>query len=414
MNFFRSHVTLGVLLGAFTRMATGGDLTATKVASFDTAQPAFTIALSPDGRIVAAIPWGGNSGIDIYEVRPNRIVTHIDASTPILGHQQLEFDSSGHNLAVCAVTSFMVYNTTTWARRNVDVTCDGVAFTVDGRELAVAQEVPKEHLDRPDFEYYGVDTLTSVRHLYTWASKGQWSPTGPNPDVRTWKSTCSPRFTKSENVILVDDDPKIGFDIASFALAPNGKLVSFSGEITNPCPKAMFPVTHNYATIVVDPIEHRLLRVLRASILTPIVWSPDSHYLAYADYKSEPTDTEGGTIEAVIADATTGATISSKVMGKTSTTIGHGYSIQALHFTPDGNNLILWTGDGVEIWDSRLSKRSQKISTGAAAIAFSADGRYMALSGEPATLAAAFGILAELIVHPNGVGGRVVVLELKH
>jgi WD40 repeat protein len=357
--------------------------------------------------------WAVTAVIDIHEVRPHRIVTHLDASTSILGHQQLDFASSGDKLAVCSGTSFMIYTTTTWTGRNVDAACNGIVFTADGRELAVAQTVPKEHLDRPDFEYYDVDTLTSVRHLYTWASKGTWSPTGPNPDVRTWKSTCSPRFTKSENVILVDDDPKNAFHIQSFALAPNSKLVSLSGEISNPCPKEMFPVTHNYATIIVDPNEHRLLRVLRARILTPVVWSPDSRYLAYADYKTEPTDTEGGAIEVVIADAMTGATISSNVMGKTSTKIGHGYSINALHFTPDGSNLILWTGDGVEIWDSRLTKRSQKISTGAAAIAFSADGRYMALSGEPATLAAAFGILAELILHPNGVGGRVVVLELK-
>jgi WD40 repeat protein len=269
-------------------------------------------------------------------------------------------------------------------------------------------------LDRPDFEYYGVATLTSEKHLYTWASKGQWSPTGPNPDVRTWKSTCSPRFAKSEDVVAVDDDPKIGFSISSFALAPNSKLVSFSGEIRDPCPKAMFPVTHNYATIIVDPNEHRLIRVLRASIISPIVWSPDSRYLAYADYKSEPTDTEVGVVEVTVEDAITGAKTSSKIMGKTSLSIGHGYGINALHFTPDGKNLILWTADGVEIWDSQLTKRSQKISTGATAVAFSADGRYMVLAGEPATLAAAFGMLAEMIVHPTGVGGRVVVLELKH
>ena len=61
MTFFRTQVALGALLVALTRMGTCGDLTATKVASLDTAQLAFAIALSPDGRFVAAIPLGGNS-----------------------------------------------------------------------------------------------------------------------------------------------------------------------------------------------------------------------------------------------------------------------------------------------------------------------------------------------------------------
>src|SRR6202167_2425067 len=173
--------------------------------------------------------WAVTAVIDIHEVRPHRIVTHLDASTSILGHQQLDFASSGDKLAVCSGTSFMIYTTTTWTGRNVDAACNGIVFTADGRELAVAQTVPKEHLDRPDFQYYDVNTLTSVRHLYTWASQANWSPTGASTDVRTWKNMCLLRLTKEDNAILVDDDPKNAFRTDSFALAPDSNIVALSG-----------------------------------------------------------------------------------------------------------------------------------------------------------------------------------------
>ena len=161
MNNLQAQVLLGTLLAAVTRLGSCGHLTATKVTSFDTAQPAFNIALSPDRQFVAVTSWGANSGIDIHEVRPHRIVTHIDASNPILGHQQLDYTYAGDRLAVCNTNSVMIYDTTRWARKTIDSTCDGLSFTADGRQIAVVREVTKDQIDKADFEYYDVDCRIS-------------------------------------------------------------------------------------------------------------------------------------------------------------------------------------------------------------------------------------------------------------
>ena len=390
-----------------------GDV-ATKLATIDTLIGVGSMDFNADGRQLA-LDSLGYDGTDIYDLKRKQIVRHL----PVSGSSNdrgdvVRYSSNGKLLAICGFNKpsqrewIGVYGTTTWqiAHEIVDEPnagehgCTGIAFTPDGKELIRFARMPFDKTGT-SIVLYNTSSWQVVNRIRTAAINN--NPYWP----ARW--TIDNYVVTPDTILVNQSDPAVSFVEASlnsvYAISPNSQFLALSGnswggsqvllrqyadigERSAEISKA----THGIIAIIDIP-NHKLARVIQAGA-SSLDWSADGVQLAAAG---------GGSDNVAIYDSRSG----DKIVAET------GDSDRGLiRYTPDGKYLIAKVGKNVEIWDAPHVHLLQTIHAEPRNIAVSPDGRYLALCADDVNILDATPLLS-LFAHPNGVGGKVIVYEMK-
>jgi WD40 repeat protein len=164
----------------------------------------------------------------------------------------------------------------------------------------------------------------------------------------------------------------------SMAISPDGKLLAIGGSIlTMPADvvdkiEAAQQIKYVPTICIVDMEQHKVVQVLHGDAVGSLDWSPDGARIAIGGNSYvEIFSTQSG--ERLVHDRFEGSTHVS------------------VRFTPDGRYLLesdmngRGTGLGARIWDGQHSKLLQAIRGNIASIAVSRDSKYFALGGQGGT-----------------------------
>jgi WD40 repeat protein len=383
---------------------------ASQIAAFDEYSDIVGLSFSADGRYLAIMPRG-YQGTDIWDVTERRVVRHLPESTSPIGTlQSIAGSSVGNSLAICSGEDQKVflYDTGSWTKRELNIQhCEAVAFTPDGKQLAVLRDFLD--LDKgDDLVFYDVVSLQAVMGIRTSSIKSAPSDRVSPP--------CAGSYANTEDVLLLDpDDMQTAFEPKRFiGISPDGRRVALFGSTRKICDHRMpadmeVQLETRVLTLVVD-LEHR--RILRTipDFVEDASWSADGKRLFLATIRLASQFASSTAYSVLkIADITSGSTDVSKPLART--TGDNKYN--CVRSTPDGKYLLLCTNRGVEIWNSDHTKLLEKIPAAPTAIAVSPDSHYLALGGSQRNLAGDISPLLSLIAHPNGVGGRMLLYQLR-
>jgi WD40 repeat protein len=372
---------------------------ATRSSVIDVESEVGALAFSPDGNYLA-IDYHGNGGTEIFDLRRNRIGTHlVVGGIGTWATDMMHYNPNGRQLAICGYgpdgINIYVYDTSTWeivhsipngVSNGIDTgnSCDGLAFTPDGKGIVrLTNQMP----GKLDYNVIFYDTAT-------------WAVTSA---IRT-----SPFIAVGKNMVpapplgtfLHDPkDPSFNFigEGGSLAFTRDGRYLALSGRSLSTKPwhpgdGMMDPGTPQLITI--DLSTRTLSRVMSAHV-DSLDWSPDGKHIA--------AGLDDAILTIKIFDANSGAVLASEE---------HGPAHVLVRYTPDGKYLIEKVGKQMEIWDGHHEHLLQTIHAEPACIAVSHDSHYFALGGAPNSILDATAMLS-LITHPNGPKGKVIVYALK-
>ena len=348
---------------------------AIEVAALDEPGQVGDMALSPDGRYLAADPWG-NGTTDIWDLKAKKIVHTIPIGGTGTDRGIVRFSPDGHLLAICHNSRMNdpkrvvidVFDAETWqtihqVEDSIDkdgsgASCRMIAFSGDGK-LLIRVINTSSAKDDNDVIFYDTSSWTVVGGLRT-------------------------------PIVIAE----------SLAVQPKGKLMAISGQRINPSIDSLpreekFKIGNIFIgeSIVADTSTNAIVRTIKAHA-GMLTWSPDAIHLAIGDAKAQAVR---------IFNSNTGDESFAANAGS--------YKI-LLQYTADGKYLIEAGNKQVKIWDAQRQNLRQTISADPYCMALSADGRYLALGGSSNSILDATPLLS-LFTHPNGPAGKIIVYQLK-
>jgi WD40 repeat protein len=250
-----------------------------------------------------------------------------------------------------------------------------IAYSPDGLLLSVCDSS-------------GGDVVARIWSTTTWViakdliepTSGICSGFGFTPDGRQFIRTADTGGTRGDKLIAyaVDSWQRVwglampGFMPVSIAISPNGEEAAVAGTMFVAPQGVIDPIQRSVqqrlvANVhIIDLKQRKIVKVIEASAMGPLAWSPDGTGLALA----------GGSVE--IFDPRSGQTLLQEKIENSGR--------MNIRFTPNGQYLVESNlnangkGLGVNIWDGQRQNLLQHIAAGdVGSIAVSRDGKYLAV-----------------------------------
>jgi WD40 repeat protein len=314
-----------------------------RIAALNEGSPVYSVAFSPDGRTVAVGDDRGDIGL--WDKATSRRIAVLPEGSRVYS---LAFSPDGHVLAAGDLGgSVGLWNMATGRRMrtlNDGNPVKSVAFSPDGRKLAATDVVG----------LVGLWKVATGRHIGTLnegspAYSGAFSPDGAtfavgddNGDVGLWDTASQGRIGS-----LSGSDPAI-----SVAFSPDGRTLAAGHD--------------NGDISLWDLMTGRRIAALNeGNLADSVAFSPDGATLAVGD---------GGGFVGLW-----------DVVGARRAEVANGGPVGSVAFSPDGATLAASGDDGdISLWDVATGHRTAALHEGRAlySVAFSPDGRTIAVGDD--------------------------------
>ena len=313
---------------------------AVEVATLTETMEVYGLDFSPDGKHLAATATLDGIEVHVWDWQGSRIVKKMNKGRGALGimSDPLKYSPDGRLLAAChsragATGSVVVH---IWDAQTGEIAgsiaedsgaCLGIGYTLDGQTLIRLEVVGPR----------GGESIIGYN-----LSKGQ-------PD---WGLRTEP------------------FDPSTLAISADGKFAALGGGNFGP------GIPHQPQILIVDLLKHTIVRTIDAfpleNMITSLAWHPDGVHIAAGTIGGHPDIVK-------IFDAVTGDLVAAEVEGRSK----YKNRIYALRYSPDRKYLAESAINGnIRIWDGQHQNLLQEIHGEATSLAFSRDGRFLAMGGD--------------------------------
>ncbi len=378
---------------------------ATELTAIAVKDEARNVALSPDGRLVA-IRQAGPDGMQLWAVANHQLIYSKPEGDFSIGEHDLEFSPDGKWLASCSAGNLRIYDTVRgdavhqvqWATGAP--ACEGVVFSADGKRLLSVRGV--------DFLVASSDVTAYEVPSWRVISTFRTEPYIAGTQSFSGIDACKEPLAKAEDRILLDPaDDRLFFQVApeaGFSLSADGRYLALAGYKGSLCKKRLSAVDPpfndgRFYVAIVDLVRRAFVRLIEARTHS-IDWEPSGHQLALGP--------EAGTLNGVSAGPIQVVNIPTGGVAVTEPTEEAHVHVR---YVPTGKYLVESIGNKVEVWDRLHKHLLQTIQAEPTSVALSADGRFLALAGSPASFAGGIS-LTNLMAHSMEPGGKVVFYQL--
>ena len=315
---------------------------AVEVATLTETMEVYGLDFSPDGKHLAATATLDGIEVHVWDWQGSEsIVRKMNKGRGALGimSDPLKYSPDGHFLAAChsragATGSVVVH---IWDAETGEIAhsiaedsgaCLGIGYTPDGQTLIRLEQV---------------------------GPRGGESIIGYNLSKRLpdWGLRTKP------------------FHPSTLAISADGRLAAVGGRILGP----EIPIQPQI--LIVDLLKHAIIRTIDAfpieNKVDSLAWHPDGIHVAAG---ARVGGSAKGPDIVKIFDVTTGKLIVSEPAERPS-------QVFALRYSPDGKYLVeSAVNSSIRIWDGRHQTLLQEIHGVATSLAFSRDGRFLAMGGD--------------------------------
>jgi WD40 repeat protein len=296
---------------------------------------------SPDGKYLAATSTSDSDEVHIWDWQAGSIVRKMKkgaGSADPTATGPLKYSPDGRYLLAChspGESDFVIHiwdaqtgNLVKGIDEPKTVDCSAIAFTPDGQSLVRIGSIGRKENDS----------------IIVYATK-DWKP--------VWGLRTLPFFP------------------TTLALSPDGKLAAVGGNTFGQ------GIPHQPQIRIVDLVKHTIVKTIEAfpleNRIRSIAWSPDGKLIVAGAMV-------GGTFQGPdivkIFDASSGR----QVLGEA---VEPPEAIDVLRYSPDGKYLVEGPiGATIRIWDGEHKTILQECRNEALSLAFSRDGRYLAMGGK--------------------------------